>query len=74
MMSRIIKIDKTADNNIEQVLLEDGQILDRETAIQLADSGQIDGFSVGTTEDGQKFLQANDDQGKTHLGDLPAFG
>ncbi len=74
MMTRIIKIDKTTDNDIKQVLLEDGRILSKETAIELADSGQIDDFSVGTTENGQKFLQANDDQEKILLGDLPAFG
>lgn len=73
-MTRIIKIDKTTDNDIKQVLLEDGRILSKETAIELADSGQIDDFSVGTTENGQKFLQANDDQEKILLGDLPAFG
>ncbi len=73
-MTHIIKVNKNANNDIEQVMLDDGQILDMDTAIELVDSGKIDGVNVGTAKNGRKFLRANpNDKKEDNLDYLPTF-
>lgn len=73
-MTHIIKVNKNSDNDIEQVMLDNGQILDMDAAIALADSGKIDGVNVGTAKNGRKFLRANpNDKKEDNLNYLPTF-
>jgi len=58
---RIRKVRKNEDGDIIAVMLENGQTMDIEQAIQQAEMGNIEGVNVGVAQNGRKFLRANPD-------------
>jgi len=71
---RIRKVRKNEDGDIIAVMLENGQMMDIEQAIQQAEIGNIEGVNVGTAKNGRKFLRANPDGNEeNNLDNLPQF-
>ena len=52
-MSKITAVCHSKDGSISKYQLDDGRVLDRETAVQEADAGNIEGVSSFTTRDGE---------------------
>lgn len=71
-MSKIIAVHKE-DRTITQYKTEDGQVLNKEDAVNMADRGQLDGVSSFQTRDGGFAIRSDRGQPNYSLDDLPEF-
>ena len=70
-MSKITAVKHDRAGNISKYQLDNGRVLDRETAVQEADAGNIEGVSSFTTRDGEKAIRSDRGQVGYSLDELP---
>lgn len=71
---RIRKVRKNEDGDIIAVMLENGQTMDIQQAVQQAEMGNIHGVNVGVAKNGRKYLRSNPDGSEeNNLDNLPEF-
>ena len=71
---KITKVRKNNEGDITQVMLNDGNTLDIQQAIQMAKQGQIEDVNVGKVGDGREVLRSNrNDTTEDNLDNLPQF-
>jgi len=72
----IVAVRKNGEGDLEQVKLNNGQVVDIQTAIQMAEQDQIANVNTGSTrgDNPHKTLRSNPDGDPTNnLDNLPTF-
>jgi len=72
----IVAVRKNGDGDLEQVKLDNGQVVDIQTAIQMAEADQIANVNTGATrgDHPHKTLRSNPDGDQSNnLDNLPQF-
>jgi len=72
----IVAVRKNGDGDLEQVKLNNGQVVDIQTAIQMAEANQIANVNTGATrgDHPHKTLRSNPDgDPSNNLSNLPTF-
>ena len=72
-MSRIIAVRHGEEDSLEMFKTDDGRILNREQAVNLADKGILEGVSSFTTRVGDKAIRSDRGQENYSLDNLPEF-
>lgn len=72
-MSRITNVRKTDTGEICAVKLDNGQEMELQQAVSLAENKGIDGVIVGTDRAGNKYLHSSKGQPNYKLSELPEF-
>ena len=72
-MSRIVAVRHSEDGSISSYQTDDGQVYDRDTAVKMADSGELEGVSSFTTRDGSMAIRSDRGQYGYSLDELPEF-
>lgn len=71
---KIVAVRKDSNGVIQEYKLDNGQVIDQESAIQMVSSGEIQDCNVGGTRDGGKAIRSNrDDDPSNNLDNLPSF-
>lgn len=71
---KITSVRRDGSGTIQQVMLDDGNILDKEEAIHLAENGFIEGVEVRPSKSGSRYLRAiPDNTTSNNLDNLPQF-
>lgn len=71
---RITHVRRDGKGTIQEVKMEDGQIYDKQQAISLAETGQIDGVEVRPSKSGSRYIRSiPDDSLSNNLDQLPQF-
>ncbi len=72
-MSRIVAIQKDETGAIVSYKTDDEKVLSREEAVQMANSGELEGVSSFTTRDGGTAIRSDRGQLDYSLSNLPEF-
>ncbi len=72
-MSRIIAVRHGEEGNLELFKTDDGRLLNREQAVNLADKGILEGVSSFTTRNGDSAIRSDRGQPNYSLDKLPEF-
>ncbi len=73
-MYRIAKVRKDERGNIIKIMLNDGRVIDNDSAVEMAELGHIENVNTGKTRDGNKTLRSDpDDTVDNNLDNLPQF-
>lgn len=72
-MSRIVAVRHGENDTIDLYKTDDGQVLDRVQAVDLADKGQLEGVSSFGTRDGDRSIRSDRGQAGYSLDELPEF-
>lgn len=72
-MSRIIAVRHGEDNTLDLFKTDDGRLLNREQAVNLADKGILEGVSSFETRNGDRAIRSDRGQENYSLDNLPEF-
>ena len=72
-MNRIVAVRRDETGSIAEYKLENGAIISRKEACDLAEIGHIEGVSTFTTRDGGTAIRSDRGQPNYSLDDLPTF-
>lgn len=72
-MTKIIAVRHGETNTIESYRTEDGRILSRVEAVDMANKGELEGVHSFTTRDGDAAIRSDRGQEGYSLQDLPEF-
>lgn len=72
-MSKIVAVRHGEDGSISSYKTDDGQVYDRETAVSMANKGELEGVSSFTTRDGSLAIRSDRGQIGYSLENLPEF-
>ena len=72
-MSRIVAVRKDEKGTITNYKLDDGSVIDKQTACGKVNSGEIEGCATFTTRDGDEAIRSNRGQEDYSLDNLPTF-
>lgn len=71
---QITHVRRDGKGRIQEVMLDDGQILDKSDAIVMAEHGEIEGVEVRPSKSGSRYLRSiPDDTTTNNLDQLPQF-
>lgn len=71
---RITHVRRDGKGTIQEVMFEDGKVMDKDTAINYAEQGMIDGVEVRPSKSGSRYLRAiPDNSTENNLDNLPQF-
>ncbi|WP_242985377.1 DUF3892 domain-containing protein [Vallitalea okinawensis] len=71
---RITHVKRDGQGTIQEVMFDDGKVLDKTSAIQLAENGLIDGVEVRPSKSGSRYLRSiPDETTDNNLDNLPQF-
>lgn len=66
-------VKKDEHGTIQEYKLDNGETIDKEEAIQMVESGELEGYNIATAKDGTKSIRSNRSEEITNLDDLPSF-
>lgn len=72
-MSKIVGIKRDETGSICKFKLDNGQVVNREQAVDGADNGSIEGVASFETRDGERAIRSNRGQEGYSLDSLPEF-
>ncbi|MCM1215059.1 MAG: DUF3892 domain-containing protein [Lachnospiraceae bacterium] len=72
-MSRIVAVRHGEDRTIDAYKTDDGRILTKVEAVDVANRGELEGVASFTTRDGDMSIRSNRGQDDYSLNELPEF-
>lgn len=71
---KITHVRRDGQGTIQEVMFDDGNVMDKDAAIQLADQGSIEGVEVRPSKSGSRYLRSiPDGTTENNLDNLPQF-
>ncbi len=70
-MSKIVAVHHDETGSISEYKLDDGRVIDRDTAVKETNEGKIEGVASFTTRNGEMAIRSNAGQVGYSLDELP---
>lgn len=70
----IVAVKHGNTGKITNYKLDNGEVIDCNQAVQLVESGKLQGYNISTAKDGTKAIRSDrDDSERNNLSNLPTF-
>lgn len=71
---KVVAVQKDNKGNLVSYKLDDGQVVSHDEAVDLVESGKLEGYNIATGKNGVKSIRSNPDGDITNnLDSLPNF-
>ncbi|NLL29611.1 MAG: DUF3892 domain-containing protein [Clostridiales bacterium] len=71
---KVVAVKKDGNGTITEYKLDNGNIINQEQAIQMAEAKELEGCNVGTARNGKRYIRSNADGDESNnLDQLPTF-
>lgn len=70
---KVKAVKKDEHGTIQEYKLTNGDVIDKEEAIQMVKNGELEGYNISTARDGSNSIRSNRSEDIKNLDELPSF-